>query len=321
MTDLDWSGIKRPDVGNEWRVRLVPIINCDAEINIGLDQDGRMLLIIDLDGDYRKQLSSTWRDLKGIDLDLRDNPDRAGHQHLVIALCNATDGDIFKLMAESLCRCLEGAKPALTAFTLCIKHLQRWRAFLMAKNPARLSAEEVRGLFGELTLLAELIDRSGEPERMLEGWTGSDKSAQDFTFPSVAVEVKTRHGLERGRVSSSSQDQLETCMATLILMVFALTEVSSEGTSLNGLVDEIRDRLASVDAVERFEEKLLAARYLPLKHYDLPLIKVTGQRAYKVDEGFPRIIRSRLTNGVSHVRYHIDLSAIEPFSCDHQLEA
>jgi len=208
MTDLDWSSIRRPDAGHEWTVRLIPGINCAAELNIGLDMAGRMLFIINLNGEYKKRLMSNWRDVRGVDLDLRDDPTRDGQQHLVIALRNAADGDIFSLMVESICRCLEGVRPALAVFTTCIQQLQRWRTFLMTKNPCRLKDEEVRGLFGELSLLAELIDRTKDPSRMLDGWTGSDRSAQDFIFSDRAIEVKTRHGGDRGQISISSEDQL-----------------------------------------------------------------------------------------------------------------
>jgi len=103
-------------------------------------------------------------------------------------------------------------------------------------------------------------------------------------------------------------------------MVYTLTEVNHGGDSLNELVDAINGRLPSQEDKDRFEHKLVAARYLPLNDYDTPAFKVTNQRAYRIGGGFPRIVRSMLPPGIDHVRYHLGLAAIEPYICDHRLE-
>ena len=91
---------------------------------------------------------------------------------------------------------------------------------------------------------------------------------------------------------------------------------ADQALSLNGIVSLIDSELSMAEAIEQFGDKLAGMGYAPLAEYDRPRFVVSGLQGYRVAEGFPRLIRSEVPQGVTRVAYEIMLEAIAPFACD-----
>jgi hypothetical protein len=181
-----------------------------------------------------------------------------------------------------------------------------------------LSAEEIRGLFAELTFLLELIGQLRSTDSALEAWKGPERSHQDFIFRNRAVEIKSLSGVERSAVRISSEDQLESTNDALFLRLYRLSHIpdAPRARSLNQLVRDIQDGLDTAGAIEAFDTKLALQGYAPLPEYDEPRFVVSEVINYEVKECFPRVVRSRLPKGIARVAYDIQLEAISGFNCD-----
>jgi hypothetical protein len=251
----------------------------------------------------------------GINVDLRGG--EPGQQSLVLTLEKQVDRDLFEGLCRTLTSALERATDSASSLAVALAHIRRWKTFLSGRSQL-LSAEEVHGLFAELTFLLELIDRQASTTAAVEAWLGPEKSHQDFIFGNTAVEIKSLSGTERSTVRISSEDQLETLNDALFLRIYRLSSLpdAARAQSLNEIVTAVQTRLAEAEAIEAFDRKLVAHGYAPLPDYDGPRFVVSDAHSYRVGDGFPRLIRSQLPTGIDRVAYDIRLETIAPFECD-----
>lgn len=307
-----WDGIAVP--GSDFNVRQVAgetAVPCFW----GRDTSGAFLFIVELQGNHADQY---WRNVvtvNGIDVDLRGGD--PGTQRLVLSLERQVDRDLFEGLCHTLAAALEHATDSASSLAVSLAHIRRWKTFLSGRGQ-QLSAEEVRGLFAEITFLLELIDRHAAATAAVEAWLGPERSHQDFIFGNTAVEVKSLSGTERSTVRISSEDQLESLNDALFLRIYRLSNLTDAigACSLNEIVSVAQAQLDEADAVEAFDRKLVAHGYAPLPDYDAPRFVVSDVRSYRVSEGFPRLMRSQLPAGIASVAYDIRLEAIVPYECD-----
>lgn len=307
-----WDGIAVPDA--DFNVRQVP---GEAAVPCfwGRDTAGACLFIVELQGDHSVQYRKNAVTVHGINVDLRGG--EPGQQRLVLTLEKQVDRDLFEGLCRTLTSALGRATGSASSLAVALAHIRRWKAFLSGRSQL-LSAEEIRGLFAELTFLLELIDRQASTTVAVEAWLGPEKSHQDFIFGNTAVEVKSLSGTERSTVRISSEDQLETLKDALFLRIYRLSSLpdAAHAQSLNEIVATVQTRLDEAEAIEAFDRKLVSHGYAPLPDYDGPRFVVSDAHSYRVSEGFPRLIRSQLSTGIDRVAYDIRLEAIAPYECD-----
>lgn len=281
----------------------------------GRDTSGSCLFIVELQGNHADQYRENVVTVNGIDVDLRGGD--PGTQRLVLTLERQVDRDLFEGLCHTLAAALEHATDSASSLAVSLAHIRRWKTFLSGRGQ-HLSAEEVRGLFAEITFLLELIDRHASTTAAVEAWLGPERSHQDFIFGNTAVEIKSLSGTERSTVRISSEDQLESLNDALFLRIYRLSNLpdATGGCSLNEIVSAAQARLDEADAVEAFDRKLVVHGYAPLPDYDAPRFVVSDVRSYRVSDGFPRLMRSQLPAGIASVTYDIRLEAIAPYECD-----
>lgn len=306
-----WDDVSVP--GADFNVRQVPgetAVPCFW----GRDTTGACLFVVELQGDHTAQFRKNSVTAHGIDVDLRGG--EPGRQRLVLTLERQVDRDLFEGLCRTLASALERPSDSASSLAVALAHIRRWKTFLSGRSQ-HLSAEEVRGLFAELTFLLELIERQASTAAV-EAWLGPEKSHQDFIFGNTAVEIKSLSGTERSTVRISSEDQLESLNDELFLRIYRLSSLpdATGAQSLNEIVTAVQTLLADAEAVEAFDRKLVARGYAPLPDYDQPRFVVSDTHSYRVVEGFPRLMRSQLPTGIDRVGYDIRLETIAPYGCD-----
>lgn len=281
----------------------------------GRDTMGACLFIVELQGNHTDQFRKNVVMVHGIDVDLRGG--ELGHQRLVLTLEKQVDRDLFEGLCRTLASALERAADSASSLAVALAHIRRWKTFLSGRSQ-HLSAEEVRGLFAELTFLLELIEQQPWSSVAVESWLGPERSHQDFIFGNTAVEIKSLSGTERSTVHISSEDQLESLNDALFLRIYRLSSLSDAtgSRSLNEIVTAVQNRLGEAEAVEAFDRKLVAHSYAPIPDYDMPRFVVSNVHSFRVRDGFPRLMRSLLPKGIDRVAYEIRLEAIAPYMCD-----
>lgn len=314
-SNLPWDEIATPK--SDYNVRLA-VPGMAIPVFWGKDAAGQPLTIVELAGDHAGEFSREPVILRGIAVDLRAG-EKIGVQRLVLALQQRADADLFRSLCETLIAALVPVTDPAVGIAVALAHLRRWKAFLAGRRGGVLTHEEVRGLFGELLMLRELYERLLGHREAVDAWTGADRVQHDFIFRDRAVEVKSLSGKERNAVRISSEDQLESALSRLFLVVLKLAENSeaAEARSLNALIHEIETELLDADVLEEFQRRLAAAGYLPLPDYDTPRYVPAGVATYAVAEGFPRLVRSEVPHGIARVSYDLELEVIAPFACVH----
>ena len=307
-----WDEIQAPD--REYNVRLItePVI---IPLYWGKDMAGRCLFILELIGDHREQFRKSTTQVQGIDIDLRT---AATGQRLVLTLEQQVDKDIFLSFCEALIARLSAIADPADVLAVSMLHIQRWKIFMANRKSLVLSAQEIRGLFAELYFLRLLYKGSMDEKEAVDAWVGPENRHQDFIFGNTAVEIKSISGVERSTVRISSEDQLESLCDRLFLVVLHLASMpgSERAISLNALVRIVQEELSNATAVEILHQRLAAHGYIEKIEYDTPEFAVVAESAYSVSEGFPRLVRSLLPDGLVRVSYEIELEKIHAFKCD-----
>lgn len=309
-----WDEMETP--GSGYTVRYVTALG-DVSLCWGKDVQGQCLFIVQFEGDHAEQFRKSSTTVHGIEVDLRQLPE-PGKQGLILTLEKHVDRDLFHGLCQTLIENLDGVSDPASALGIALNHIKRWKAFLAGKQTRVLSAEEVRGLFAELTFLRLLNEKYLSDAQAVEAWCGPDRIHQDFMFGNTAVEVKSISGRDRSIVRVSSEDQLETVSENLFLAVYHLSEVTNNmpAKSLNELVAVAGHELTDAGAIEDYWRKLAAYGYVEMREYDNPNFCLNGSNVYRVTDDFPRLVRSELRDGVVDVKYGLQLEKIAPFECE-----
>lgn len=204
--------------------------------------------------------------------------------------------------------------PGACAGSFMLVQVARWHRLLALGSDGLLSAEEQRGLFGELEILRMAADRHG-PMVASAGWTGPEDAPQDFDLPDGAVEVKT---IQSGApvILISSLNQLDVEQGRLAVAVVDLVHCAAGtgGTSLAGAVNAVRDRFATSPlALQQFEARLQKAGYVEREEYAVIEYRVARIRWFMVSGAFPRLVRSHVPPAIASARYQLLLSELDPF--------
>ena len=241
---------------------------------------------------------------------------KTGRPTLDIVLRDDTHSDIFTALVADLLSTLALSENPGTSGGRLLARLEDWRRLLGAVSPQGLTAEQQRGLFGELSLLAELLLPTAGARAVL-AWTGPDRQLQDFQFPSGAIEVKTASGNSAQVVRIANERQLDyRNTGRLYLVTFALdVRRDGPGQALPDLVGNLREKMRPIGMSAEFEQRLNRGGYLQTQAhlYADRRYAVRQRLVHVVSEGFPRITERDLATGLSDVSYIVDLHAASAF--------
>lgn len=187
------------------------------------------------------------------------------------------------------------------------KVVQDWRRALRAAR-SKLSRQGLIGLFGELTVLRELITKRGVACVSL--WRGPDGHRHDFALQN-ALEVKTFSGTGSPTVTIHGVYQLDPPAGHDLHLVSLRVEESSDGETIADIVQSLEDAGANIGVLRgRTDDDA------PLEVDKELRLVVTDRRLHHVGDAFPGIRASRLDEmsmkGVDRLTYQLLLDACPP---------
>lgn len=202
---------------------------------------------------------------------------------------------------------------AQAGYTSLSRRLEAWKRFFVRRTDGGMTREEYVGLYGELVFIESGLQAGIAGEVLIASWQGPLGANQDFQFGTLAVEVKATTGMDASRVRISNIRQLDSIgVEGLFLARHALDFRQGSGRTLPELVGSLKTVLsaASLDLADSLMARLLAAGYVEGLPSDYDGWGFTLRRfdAYRVTDGFPRLVESVLPAGVSEVAYTADLS-------------
>ena len=315
MIDLKsiWAGHRPNDeeLIIKTKIEEIPQFNCFAATN---HKTGNHLFLIELSShvvipDFKK-LS-----FKGVRIDAFDFKSK---KQLNIYLIDGGLKDIFALFIENIIKeIIELSTENEAVMTVC-NVIEKWRKLFDKLNPQGLTIELQKGLLGELLFLNDLIASQFIPDHVLNSWTGPDFEDKDFTLGSTCFEIKFTTS-KLPRIKITSERQLDTSnIDHLFLNNYIAENVKENGTSLNSIVDIIREKISNNSAtLKSFNEKLELANYLD-EHRDNYNFQygIKSNSLYQVKEDFPKLTTRVIPQGIYNTSYYIENSAIDDYKVD-----
>ena len=255
-------------------------------------------------------------------VDLSTSGDETGIRVIQITLEDSKFQDTFSVLAADLAQRILASSTEHDGARAFVYNLERWLNFLKRRPLKILGRKQVQGLYGELSILLDLVAPVIGFERAVQAWTGPQNTQQDFQFPSIAIEVKTLSATQPQQLKIQSERQLEDRgLSALLLAHVAVDEKKDSGRSLPGVVERIRMGLRDEGVSEEaFEDLLFESGYLEIHSH---LYMQSGfverkVRFYRVSTGFPRLTEEDLMHGIGGVQYRLDASACAPFGVERE---
>jgi Putative PD-(D/E)XK family member, (DUF4420) len=240
----------------------------------------------------------------------------SGRPTVDIFLRDDSHSDIFTaLVADLLSALVRSDKPG-TSGKLLLARLEDWRRLLATVSAQGLTTEQQRGLFGELSVLRDLLLPEVGSAAVL-AWTGPDCQLQDFQFPDGAIEVKTTSGNSAQIVRITNERQLDHQVVGQLFLITLALDVRREGPGLTlpDLVGDVRAKVRPLGMAAELEQRLNMGGYLETQAhlYSDHRYAVRQRLVHAVRGNFPRITERDLPDGLSDVSYTLDLHAASDF--------
>lgn len=248
---------------------------------------------------------------------------RAEREHdgtwiLLLTLMDAKFSEVFMQLCGHVHEKVSEATTEAAGISIAMECLAEWRQLFQASRRRLLSMEECRGLFAELDFGFNVLGPSVGSSAVIEGWQGPYGSDQDFQFPDVQFEIKSRHaGTHALRISSEYQLDGDN----IILVVVEVVDSAKSLPGFTSLADKVifaRDSLAiSSSDLEAFDSALHEVGFDPNEEfYSRTYFSSRSVDYYAVSEEFPRIRPRDLATGVAGVKYRLELAALDQFEID-----
>lgn len=233
---------------------------------------------------------------------------------LYLILHDKRDWEIFLALCWDLLDHVASVEEENKVIEILGKRIKRWQRFLSQENQLIMPERIQMGLFAELSCLLELISAIGI-RNAITGWVGPDADQKDFSLKNCFLEVKSYISSKGSRVRISSIGQLSDEIKPVYLLCYGLTRLAS-GTHITDLIKAIYQHISPVDVQisSIFEQRLYDYGFAegitqgPFFSYN-----IDSKKVYAVEEGFPRIKESAISEGISAVKYTLELSKCQGF--------
>jgi len=303
--DNIWESLKYSG-NSEFEFRRIDNVSI-PEINIGLNSKFNRCMLLELPSEHNVDFQTMAK--KNLTLSFFKDTG-----YIVLELTDSDYFDLFNDLIISIYSYIYELNNVDEYSKIFIQMFYKWSEFFDDKASDKLSLESVKGIFGELFVLRNLIEKSDsfKLNDTLNSWRGLYDEAHDFVFEDKNVEVKTKD-VSHLAVKIASEYQLEEELDKgLELLVLSVDIDYVKGNSLRSIVDDIKE--LTVNKMGDFSIVLTALSQknismLNIYQYDNYRFLVHEQTVYDCrKEGFPRLTKINTPNAVANIRYTLQLS-------------
>lgn len=305
-----WQSLEEQSLSSEANMLRLSSA-CKADLFIAFNQDNqRCLLLLSEEvpplrsnGIIKTRLSLNW-----------DNDNK----HLVLTLLDSGYIKLFDDLVVSLHNAINSAVSDASYTSIFLNTFQQWVEFFEVDKQDRLTLNEIKGLFGEMWLLQQLIElKQQNAPSILAAWKGPFDQGQDFVFDDEHLEVKS---IDEGRniVKISSEFQLDVPTdKNLLLVVLHLVSASDDSKSLKELFFEIKEllltNLSDISPLYKalYQKGIHLGNIHLYDNYRFEIIRKTVFDA--TSEEFPKLSRHNIAKAISGVRYTLGLSSLKKY--------
>lgn len=272
---------------------------------IGFSEEEKMQLMLITDNEM--QLPDSSQQVK-----VRANKRTDGKYAVCFILINPSLSDTFISLCWDIMACTNNADDKNAGNEAAVRRFGVWMIMLAKGNDGGMSENSAKGLLGELVTLEKICIPKYGFSKALTGWLGPLHADRDFEYEDNWYESKAMSsGSEIVRISSFDQLDIDKIGDLVICRLDKTNDEDPSGISLEKTVDKLRE-LAEGDeaALSTLQVRLMLAGYkLDDSQIDTAYL-FRGFENYAVGDGFPRIRKSELPNGVVNGAYSLDLSVL-----------
>jgi hypothetical protein len=282
--------------------------NCLANFYIGINEKNNKCLLHDLDGVRIEFNGFEKENLKAYILEKK---------YLILEFTG--DDSFFSQFLDLSCVIFNSIKEISEqqkSAEIFKELILRWSTFFSNKKNDKLGEKDIMGLWGEIYVVRDLILANKiDVNEILSSWMGPYDKEKDFKFSDLHLEIKTiKQDSELIEISSEFQLSPENDIPIELRVVKVRME--DNGLNLSQLVEStvnlIIQRSGQVDVF--YAAIIQKVRIIDLNEYDNYCFAVNNDHTYTASNlDFPKITSAELKNGISKVKYKIELSKIINF--------
>ncbi len=277
-----------------------------TNIFLGYNDDGKMSMVIAEPGREVPVKSS-----KLIDVSLKRREDQK--LALKFDLLDDAYKSMFLIFCKDIIVVCERAGSEM-AISNVITRWKYWKEMFGKKKSSILEKQEIKGLIGELIELKDhFIHEYGETVAV-QSWMGPLLGHKDFEIDDTWYEIKSVNE-NAVQVSISSLEQLESEVDGH-LVIIRLEDASVTSTlaiNLNQMVLKVADEIKDPEILDLYRTRLDNMGYVPDEEYDNYNFVFKGRQCYSVNEQFPRLTSSGVSESIGNATYTLLLNGISNF--------
>ena len=306
ITNLKWEEIENQRTPSTFALKRFET-DCYANFYIGINEQNNKCLLHDLNNVK----------IDFIGFDKNNLKTYKTNNYLVLELLGGDDYyDLFLDLSCSIFNAIKDISIQQKSAEIFKDMILKWSTFFNNRRSEKLGEKEVMGLWGEIFVLKSLlINLTKEVDYILKSWRGPYGSNRDFEFSEKHIEVKTIKS-DGEVIEISSEFQLSREKDIDIELRVIKVRQDEKGLTLKLIVeDTINIITQKFGELELFYSALFQKVKLnELIEYDNLCFTLNNDTTYDVnDNEFPKITNDSLFEGISKVKYKINLSKIEKF--------
>lgn len=241
--------------------------------------------------------------------------------YIVLELTDNSYFDLFNDLIISIYQRIYNFKETQKAINTFVKMFYKWSEFFDDKNSNKLSEESIKGLWGEMYVLKNLIENTESKylNEILTAWKGPYDKGHDFELENKSIEVKTKD-VTKQNIIISSEYQLEIENGKdLELLVLSVDKDYINGKSLSDLFNLIKESIISKLGDFTIVLDALLQKNITQKNiykYDNFRFKEIEEIVFGCTENFPCLKKSNTDQSIHSLRYSLNLSYLTSFIID-----
>ncbi len=277
-----------------------------VNIFLGYNDDGCMSMVITENGIEAHVKSSKFIEVKmkrredkkiALSFDLLDE----AYKPLFLIFCN----DMINICVK--------AGPEMAISTALIRW-KYWKEMFGRRKNKLLDKLEIKGLIGELLVLENYFLKKYDETTAISCWMGPLLGHKDFEIDDTWFEIKTiSENATQVIISSLEQLESETDGHLIVVRLEDTSNVMEQGININTLVLNILSTLQDPDNIDLFQTKLDNMGYAIDPDYENYNFLFKGEQRYFVNNEFPRLRRSKISENIANVKYSILLNGLTNF--------
>lgn len=203
------------------------------------------------------------------------------------------------------------------ALNLLKRRFVTWKTLFQKAASHDISREKLLGIFGELTVLKDIVAPKYGINTAVQAWGGPDMQSKDFTVNETWYEVKTI-GANTDSIHISSLTQLASEYTGHLVVVRAETVSPEFKGKCSAIIDLVKEILLMISD-ENIETMLISKVHgIGIDIFGSEIVDqfdVKSVTSYKVNGEFPRITPKNVPySEIIGVQYEISAAAIQRFA-------